>query len=150
MREFAAVQRQLDHLQTFDRSRRRISDLEAITSIAAIQVRDGLSHLLRTLDRVGLVKQRGYRLCVEALALKICDEQRNQQTPSKTLAFYVTEEEAGFRTLTDRPIQDFITRMQRLQQEAETRYPQILSGHIIDWQRPDHVRAALAVCQAFQ
>lgn len=136
--------------KTLDRSQRSIGDLDVITSIATVQPQDALSNVLRTLDKVSLVNQRGYQIFIETFALKIFDEKRNQQTPKKKLQFYVTEQEAGFKTLAETPIQQFIARMKSILNDAETQYQKILSGHTVDWKNANHVRAVVAVCQAFQ
>ena len=134
----------------FDRSQRDIGDLDVITSIATVQPQVALSNVLRTLDRVGLVNQRGYQIFIETFALKIFDEKRNQSNSTKKLQFYVTDKEAGFKTLAEQPIQQFIKRMKSIFDEAETQYQKILSGHTVDWKNSNHVRAVVAVCQAFQ
>jgi type I restriction enzyme M protein len=54
-----------------DRSNRTIYDLDIITSIATVQVRDALSDVLRVMDKAGLVNQRGYEILIQAFALKI-------------------------------------------------------------------------------
>lgn len=51
-----------------DRSKRSIHDLDIITSIATVQVRDALSSVLRTLDKAGLVNQRGYGIIIRLVA----------------------------------------------------------------------------------
>lgn len=146
---FSELKQRVHRPTTLDRSNRGISDLDVITSISTIQPQDALSHVLRTLDKVGLVNQRGYKVFIETFTLKIFDEKRNQSTSHK-LDFYVTEEEAGFKSLADRAIQSFITRMKGIYSAAEAQYQKILSEHEIEWKNLNHVRAVIAVCQAFQ
>lgn len=135
-----------------DRSRRGIRDLDIITSIATVQVRDALSNVLRTLDKAGLVNQRGYEIIIETFALKIFDEKRNERNPHETLEFWVTDPERTFAGLHEVAIQEFIGRIQRIRNEAEVagQYQTILHKRVIDWKNPDHVRAVVEICSNFQ
>jgi type I restriction enzyme M protein len=133
-----------------DRSKRSIYDLDIITSIAATQMRDALSNVLRTLDMAGLVNQRGYGILIQTFALKIFDEKRNERASNKPLEFYITDEERDFRSLPDQTIQRFIKRMKGIRDDALGQYPTILQRTVIDWKEPDHVRAVVAACANFQ
>ncbi len=44
-------------------------------------MRDALSNVLRTLDKAGLVIQRGYEILIQTFALKIFGEKRNDCEP---------------------------------------------------------------------
>jgi len=134
----------------FDRSKRGIIDLDVITSIATVQIQTALSEVLRTLDRFGLVNQRGYEILVQTFALKVFDEKRNERNPRKTLEFYITDEEYGFTRLVEEGIQQFIKRMQNIRNEAVGQYQTILQSKVIDWKDQNHVRAVATVCQNFQ
>ena len=133
-----------------DRSNRDHTDLDVITSIATVQVQTALSQILRTLDKAGLVNQRGYQILIETFALKIFDEKRNQRFPKTKLKFYLEPDEADFAKLADPPAQRFVKRMHDIRDAAESRYQQILSGNAIDWKNQNHVRAVAAVCREFQ
>lgn len=133
-----------------DRSKRSYNELDVITSIATVQLQNALSEVLRTLDKAGLVNQRGYQILIETFALKIFDEKRNDNYPKKKLEFYITEVEASFHTLSDKPVQDFINRMKGIRAEAAGQYQKILSADAIDWRNTNHVKAVVAVCHAFQ
>jgi len=133
-----------------DRSCRSYTELDVITSIATIQLQTALSEVLRTLDKAGLVNQRGYQILIEAFALKIFDEKRNEKYPKKQLEFFITDSEAAFHSLSDTPIQDFIKRMKGIRTDAQGQYQKILSADAIDWKNANHVRAVVAVCHAFQ
>lgn len=135
---------------TLDRSKRSISELDVITSISTIQLQTALSDVLRTLDAKNLVNQRGYQLLVQTFALKIFDEKRNEKNPSKKLEFYVTDAEAHFNKLAEKPIGVFVKRMRDIWSEAEGQYQKILSEEAIIWKNSNHVRAVIAICQAFQ
>lgn len=133
-----------------DRSNRGISDLEIITSIATVQVRDALSQVLRTLDKAGLVNQRGYEVLIQTFALKIFDEKVNQGNPSNKLKFYILDKERNFKDLSESSIQQFIKRMQSIWQSAQTQYPEILESYAISWKDQAHVKVVAAVCENFQ
>lgn len=133
-----------------DRSRRSYTELDVITSIATVQLQTALSEVLRTLDKAGLVNQRGYQILIETFALKIFDEKRNEKYPKKKLEFFITDSEAAFHALSDKPIQDFIKRMKGIRAEAAGQYQKILSADAIDEKNVNHVRAVVAVCHAFQ
>jgi type I restriction enzyme M protein len=133
-----------------DRSDRSYTELDIITSIATVQLQTALSEVLRALDKAGLVNQRGYQILIEAFALKIFDEKRNEKYPKKKLEFFVTDTESGFQALSEKPIQDFIKRMKTIRAEAEGQYQKILSANAIDWKNANHVLAVVAVCHAFQ
>jgi type I restriction enzyme M protein len=130
-----------------DRSKRSIQDLDIITSIATVQMRDALSNVLRTLDSLN---QRGYEILIQTFALKIFDEKRSERTPNKLLEFYITDEERGFSSLHEKAIQQFIKRMQGIRDDAVGQYQTILQRTVIDWKDVDHVRVVVAVCQNFQ
>lgn len=134
----------------FDPSKRGITDLDVITSITTVQIQTALSEVLRTLDRFGLVNQRGYEILVQTFALKIFDEKRNERNPSKTLAFYITNEEYGFTALAEDSIQQFIKRMQNIRSEAVGQYQTILQREVIDWRDQNHVRTVTTMCRNFQ
>ena len=133
-----------------DRSNRGITDLDVITSIAAQQMRDALSHVLRTLDKAGLVNQRGYEILIQVSALKISDEKRNERNPSTPLTFFAEEDELSFESLEDPAIQRFIDRMKKIKEAALSQYQTLLDRWVIDWKDVDQVRVVISVCQSFQ
>jgi type I restriction enzyme M protein len=147
---FTELNARVHRPRVFDRSKRTIQDLEIIPSIQTVQLQTALSDVLRTLDKAGLVNQRGYQILVEAFALKIFDEKRNERTPKKHLEFYITHDEATFTSLSESDIQKFINRMKDIRDEARGQYQKILSNNAIDWRNQNHVRAVAAVCEAFQ
>lgn len=134
----------------YDRSNRTIGDLDVIASISTVQLKTALSDVLRALDKHNLVNQRGYQILIQTFALKIFDEKRNENHPRKKLEFYVTGEEAQFSKIGEKPIQEFIKRMQGIWSEAETQYQKILKDCEIEWKNPNHVRVVVAICLAFQ
>jgi type I restriction enzyme M protein len=133
-----------------NRSQRTIKDLDVITTIASVQIKTALSDVLRALDKVNLVDQRGYGIFLQTFALKIYDEKRNEKHPQRFLDFYVTDPEACFHSLADAPIKGFIKRIAVLRDEATSEYHQIFSTNVIDWRDPIDVRAVIAIARAFQ
>jgi|GEM_PF-185717 len=133
-----------------DRSKRSIADLDVITTIASVQIKTALSDVLRALDKVNLVDQRGYGIFLQTFALKVFDEKRNEKYPKHYLGFYVTDAEAGFHDLSEKPIQDFIKRMSGLRDDAAKDYQKIFGTQVIAWKDPNDIRAVVAICSAFQ
>ncbi len=133
-----------------DRSKRTIQELDMIPSIQTVQLQIALSDVLRALDKAGLVNQRGYQILIEAFALKIFDEKRNERSPRKHLEFYITDPEAAFANLSECDVQSFIKRMRGIRDEARGQYQKILSSNAVDWKHQNHVRSVAAVCKAFQ
>jgi type I restriction enzyme M protein len=66
------------------------------------------------------------------------------------LEFYITAAESHCASLKERPIQEFIKRMQHIWSQAQERYHKILQNQAIVWKNENHVRAVAAVCLAFQ
>lgn len=60
-----------------ERSSRTIDDLEIISGVYSTQLTNGISAILRTMDKVSLKNQRGYEILVQIIALKIFDEKRS-------------------------------------------------------------------------
>lgn len=109
-----------------------------------------MSDVLRALDRYNLVNQRGYQILIETFALKVFDEKRNQKYPLTPLECYVNFDEASFANLADAQAQEFVRRMTTLRNEAASNYTMILSNNATDWSDLNHVRAVVAIVQAFQ
>lgn len=133
-----------------DRGNRGIEELDTITSRLTIGIQDALSDVLRNLDKVGLVSQRGYEILIQTFALKIYDEKHNKKYPSDKLKFYITEEEAKFKSLRDQSIQNYIERMQLIWNNAQYEYSKILGEHLIDWQDINQVKVVVSICKSFQ
>ncbi len=144
------LRRRINRPSVLNRAKREISDLDVITTIASAQIQTALSDVLRALDKAGLVNQRGYAILIQTLALKIFDEKRNERTPQRHLEFYVSDAEAHFHGLSEKPIQTFIARMKEIRANASTQYRKILKNKDIEWTNQSHVRAVVAICRAFQ
>lgn len=149
-----------------DRSKRTIDDLEVISGVYSTQLTDGISAILRTMDKVSLKNQRGYEILIQIIALKIFDEKRSAKISSfldwhKTdiekarldLLFFVTDKERNFTDLSDDNIQTFIERMRMLYNEASQEYNFILKRvdtETINWQRSEHIKIIAEVVEQFQ
>lgn len=147
---FEELRKRVNRPASLDRSKRTIQELDIITTIASVQIKTALSDVLRALDKVNLVDQRGYGIFLQTFALKVFDEKRNEKHPHRFLDFYVTDAEAGFHKLSDAPIKDFIKRIHALRDEAAGEYQKIFATNVIDWHDPNDVRAVIAIAQAFQ
>lgn len=133
-----------------DRSYRTIMDLETITSRLTVSLQDALSSVLRSLDKVGLVSQRGYEILIQTFALKIYDEKHNNKHPMDKLKFYITEDEEKFTSLREDGIQNFITRLKGIWSNAENEYSKILGEQLIDWKEINQVKVVVSICKSFQ
>lgn len=147
---FDELQKRVNRPASLDRSTRTIQELDVITTISSVQIKTALSDVLRALDKVNLVDQRGYGIFLQTFALKVFDEKRNEKHSHRFLDFYVTDDEAGFHKLSDAPIKDFIKRIHALRDEAAGDYQKIFATNVIDWKDPNDVRAVIAIAQAFQ
>ena len=147
---FDDLRKRVNRAASLDRSKRTIHDLDVITTIASIQIKTALSDVLRALDKVNLVDQRGYGIFLQTFALKIYDEKRNEKHPQRFLDFYVTDAEAGFHGLSDASVKGFIKRIHRLGDEAASEYQKIFATTAIDLHDPNDVRAVVAIAKAFQ
>jgi len=147
---FGDLRNRVHRPSRIDRSERSVTDLDLIPSITTVQMRDALSNVLRVLDTKNLVNQRGYEILIQAFAVKIFDEKRNEHNPAKPLQFYIAEAERSFSSLREQPIQHFIKRMQAIRDEAMGQYSALLRKDVINWKDLDHVGAVAAVCENFQ
>lgn len=133
-----------------DRSKRAINDLDVISGLQSTQINDAMSAILRTMDKLGIVNQKGFEIFVQILSLKIYDEKRNQNIPSRYLDFYIKNEERQFNSLADDGIQVFLQRMTKLKNEASGTYYRILQDNLFDVKNEKHVRILSEVVFQFQ
>lgn len=133
-----------------DRSKRTISDLEIISGLQSTQINDAMSAILRTMDKLGMVNQKGFEILVQILSLKIYDEKRNERQPDRFLDFYVKTEERQFNSLADNGIQAFLKRINILKDEASETYYRILQDKLFDVKNDKHVRILIEVVYQFQ
>lgn len=147
---FDELLNRVNRTDSFDRSKRKIFDLDIITTIASVQIQSALSDVLRSLDKVNLVDQRGYGIFLQTFALKVFDEKRNEKHPHRLLDFYVTSNEANFNSLSDDSAKSFIDRMIALRADAAHEYQKIFSNDAINWKDINDVRSVVAIVEGFQ
>ncbi|WP_199163376.1 MULTISPECIES: HsdM family class I SAM-dependent methyltransferase [Parabacteroides] len=149
-----------------DRSKRTINELEIITGAYSSQLSDGISNILKTMDKVSLKNQRGYEILIQILALKIFDEKRSQKNyaylefyksdeekAKSDLLFFVTPEERNYINLSDDKVISFVERMRALYNEASQEYHFILNRvdtQTITWEKEEHVRTIAEIVEQFQ
>lgn len=136
--------------KAIDRSKRGIKELDIISGVHSTQINDAMSSILRTMDKVGMVNQKGFEILIQILSLKIYDEKRNEKTESRFLDFYITEEERNFKSLADRPLQEFIKRNNDLRDEASGTYYRILKDNPLNSKNENHIKVLIEVVYQFQ
>ena len=149
-----------------DRSKRTIDELEIISGVYSTQLTDGISAILRTMDKVSMKNQRGYEILIQIIALKIFDEKRSarinsflnfykadEEKEKLDLLFYVANKERHFIDLSDDEIQAFIERMRGLYNEASQEYQFILKRddrETIAWEKEEHIKILAEIVEQFQ
>ena len=136
--------------KTIDRSKRGIKELDIISGVHSTQINDAMSSILRTMDKVGMVNQKGFEILIQILSLKIYDEKRNEKTASRFLDFYITEDERNFKSLADKPLQEFIKRNNDLRDEASGTYYRILKDNPLNSKNENHIKVLIEVVYQFQ
>lgn len=99
--------------QLTDYSGRHLIDLGIISKTDSRKLNDALYQILHTMDKCGLVNQKGYNILIQLLALKIYDEKHNDSD----LKFYINPDEMNYTVLTDDGIQDFLNRLEKLRED---------------------------------
>jgi len=136
--------------KTTDRSKRAITDLDIISGVHSTQINDAMSSILRTMDKVGMLNQKGFEILIQILSLKIYDEKRNEKTSTRFLDFYITDEEKNFKNLADRSLQEFIKRINALREEASGTYYRILKDNPLNVKNENHIKVLIEVIYQFQ
>ena len=90
-------------------SGRRVIDLGVISKTESRRLNDALYKILHTMDKCGLVNQRGYNILIQMLALKIYDEKNN----ANDLKYYINPNEAIYKKISEDGLQDFLKRIER-------------------------------------
>lgn len=149
-----------------DRSKRKIDDLDIISGTYSTQLTDGVSDILRTMDKVSMKNQRGYEILIQIIALKIFDEKKSARIDSYLefyknesekkhldLLFFITNKEREYTNISDDNIQSFIHRMRELYNEASKSYHFILKRtdtETINWKKEEHIRIISEIVEQFQ
>lgn len=137
------------HKET-DISKRTIDDLEEITGVQSSQINNAMSEILRTMDKVNLVNQRGYEVLISILAVKIFDEKNNEKNPKQKLNFYILNKEKNYQDLNDDKAQSFIKRIQDLIEKAEGTYYSILERKAIDFKNENQIKVIAEIINQLQ
>lgn len=150
-----------------DVSKRNLDDLEIVTGSYSKQLSDGIFNILKVMDSVSMKNQRGYEILIQTMALKIFDEKRNEEKKAKylefyetvkekeqlDLLFYITNKERNYISLNDETIQEFISRMRKLYNEAAEKYHYILKktdSETIVWEKEEHIKIISTIVEQFQ
>ncbi len=133
-----------------NRSKRSISDLDVISGVHSKQINDAMSAILRTMDEKGMLNQQGYEILVNIIAIKIFDEKQNESNPSRYLSFYITGEEKYTNNLNDPVLQSFLSRINKLREDAEGIYFRILENDPFNEKNENHVSVLIQVVSQFQ
>ena len=130
--------------------KRKVADLDIISGVQSVQINDAMSHILRTMDKVGLVNQKGFEILIQILSLKIFDEKRNEANNNHYLDFYIHDSEKNYKTLADEDLQRFIQRMNALREEASGTYSRILKENPLNTKNENHIKVLIEVVSQFQ
>lgn len=125
---------------------RKLNDLSIISKTDSRKLNDALYQILHTMDKCGLVNQRGYNILIQLLALKIYDEKHNETD----LQYYVNPEEQQFTSLKDDNVQEFLERIRNIRKEAKGVYSKILSTNHVDTKKINNVKVAIEIVKQFQ
>lgn len=160
---FENLLKRVNRFVEIDRSKRIVDDLDIITGAHSVQINNAISSILRTLDKVGLVNQRGYEILIQMFALKIFDEKRSQEYEKYLefyatdkeikkfhLMFYIKDSERSYVKLSDENIQEFVKRFQMLYEDSSVKYSNILKTKAINWKNASHIKAISSVVENLQ
>lgn len=131
-------------------SKRGIGDLDIISGIQSTQINNAMSAILRRMDKLSMLDQKGFEILVQILSLKIFDEKRNEKQPSRHLDFYIQQKEKEYKTLADNEIQMFIQRINGLIKDASGTYYRILHDNLLNTKNIKHVELLIEVVNQFQ
>lgn len=132
--------------QITDYSNRNISELSIISKTDSKRLNDALYRILHTMDKCGLVNQKGYNILIQLLALKIYDEKKD----ANNLKYYINPNEQEYKKLTDDGIQDFIDRIETIRKAAKTSYQKILNENHFDSKNENQVKVVVEIVKQFQ
>ncbi|HEF0300842.1 TPA: N-6 DNA methylase [Clostridioides difficile] len=127
-------------------SGRKLEELGKISKTDSKRLNDALYQILHTMDKCGLVNQKGYNILIQLLALKIYDEKHN----SKDLQYYVNQDEVEFKKLSDDGLQEFLDRIEKIRKSAKTTYSKILNDNSFDRKNINQVKVVIEIVRQFQ
>lgn len=138
------------HTNVGNRSKRNVWDLDTISGVQSIQINNSMSSILKIMDRVGLVNQKGFEILIQILTLKIYDEKRSEEKRSKYLDFYISQEEKQYNELFEKDIQGFINRFDKLRKDASEDYFRIFKDNELDLKENSHIKVLIEIVEQFQ
>ena len=136
----------MDKKALTDYSNRTIDDLGIISKTDSKRLNDALYQILHTMDKCGLVNQRGYNILIQLLALKIFDEKKH----SDNLKYYINPDESNYKRISDDGIQDFLERIESIRVAAKTTYQKILHENYFDSKNESQVKVVIQIVKQFQ
>lgn len=136
----------VDKINVADFSHRCIDDLNIISKTDSKSLNEALYNILHTMDKNGLVNQRGYNILIQMLAIKIYDEKHD----TNNLMFYINPDEEKFKTVDDDEIQDFIGRIKDIYTRAKASYVKILEENYFDATNKSQLLTVIQIVKQFQ
>lgn len=131
---------------TNDFSGRSLTDLGIISKTDSKRLNDALYQILHTMDKCGLVNQKGYNILIQLLALKIYDEKHN----STDLRYYINPDEANYKSIADDSLQDFLERIEQIRIKAKTSYTKILDENYFNSTNGNQIKVVVEIVKQFQ
>ena len=135
-----------DHKVIINYSGRNVNELGIISKTDSKRLNDALYQILHTMDKCGLVNQKGYNILIQLLALKIYDEKNN----STNLKYYINPNEANYKELTEDNLQEFLDRIEKIRKSAKTQYKKILTENYFDNKNENQVKVVIEIVKQFQ
>lgn len=129
-----------------DYSGRTIDELSIISKTDSKRLNDALYQILHTMDKCGLVNQKGYNILIQLLALKIYDEKHN----TNNLKYYINSNEQNYKTIADDGIQEFIARIDKIKKSAKTEYQKILNENHFNCKNENQIKVVIEIVKQFQ
>ena len=129
-----------------DYSNRKKIDLNPISKTDSKKLNDALYQILYTMDKCGLVNQKGYNILIQLLALKIYDEKTN----INSLKYYINPNESSFKKITEDGLQEFIGRIEEIRKDASSKYTKILSENHFNKTNLNHIKVVIEIVKQFQ
>lgn len=127
-------------------SGRKLSELGVISKTDSKRLNDALYKILHTMDKCGLVNQKGYNILIQLLALKIYDEKNN----TADLQYYINPDEARYKEVFEDGLQEFLARLEKIRVKAKTQYKKILNENYFDNKNENQIKVVIEIVTQFQ
>lgn len=129
-----------------DYSGRKLDDLSVISKTDSKRLNDALYQILHTMDKCGLVNQKGYNILIQLLALKIYDEKNNKGN----LKYYINQNEFDYQKVSEDGIQEFLNRIEQIRTKAITQYTKILNENYFNNKNENQIKVVIEIVRQFQ